>query len=268
MPPEPAQGPVNPVARAGCGQSAASYDRARPGWPRVAVAAAFDHFALDRAGARVVDLAAGTGRLTRELVAIGADVTAVEPVDEMRAHIRGADAVAGTAESIPFDDASLDAVFAAEAFHWFDGPRALAEIARVLRPGGGLALLWNVGQPQDDEQSWRAEIVELVKDIYFHPQGRRTPAASGNDPRDDTADWRTGPGWELFEPLELSSFEHVQRMTPEDYVAFVGSWSFVGALEDGPRAELLGEVAAVLDRHGVAEFDQRWRTDAYLTRRR
>lgn len=215
----------------------------------------------------MADLAAGTGRLTRELLALDASVTAIEPVDEMRALISGTAAIKGTAEAIPVDDASLDAVFVAEAFHWFDAPVALAEIARVLRPGGGFALLWNVGQPQDEEQPWRLEVVELVKDIYFHPSGRRVPAAAGNDWREQT-EWQRGPGWEHFEPLEQRSFEHVQRMTAEDYLAFVGSWSFVGVLEDEPRAELLSAVAAVLERHQVREFDQRWRTDLHMTRRR
>ncbi|HEX8645367.1 MAG TPA: class I SAM-dependent methyltransferase [Thermoleophilaceae bacterium] len=230
--------------------------------------AAFAHWSLEPGAARVADVAAGTGRLTRELAAAGAEVTAVEPVDEMRAYIREARAVPGTAESLPFADAELDAVFAAEAFHWFDAPAALREFARVLRPGGGLALLWNVGLPQDEDQPWRQEVVERVRDVYYHPHGRRTPAASGNDPRDDTAEWRTGPGWELFEPLEQRSFEHVQRMTRDGYLAFVNSWSFVGAMEEGPRAELLGEVGAILDRHGAAEFEQRWRTDLYVTARR
>lgn len=230
--------------------------------------AAFEHWSLDPASAPVVDLAAGTGRLTRELVATGASVTAVEPVDEMRALIAGTEAIPGTAEAIPLADASAGAVFVAEAFHWFDAPAALREIARVLRPGGGLALLWNVGLPQDDEQPWRREVVERVRDVYYHPHGRRTPAASGNDPRDDTAGWRTGPGWELFEPLEQRSFEHVQRMTRDGYLAFVGSWSFVGAMDEEPRAELLADIGAILDRHGADEFEQRWRTDVYLTRRR
>ena len=255
------------MAASGFGSSAAAYDRARPGWPPEAVGAAFEHFGL-APGAPMVDLAAGTGRLTRELAAAGASVTAVEPLDEMRALIRGANAVAGTAESIPLPDGSADAVFVAEAFHWFDTRRALAEIARVLRPRGGLAILWNVGQPQDEEQPWRAEIVELVRGVYYHPEGRRTPAASGNDPRDDKAEWRTGPGWERFEPLELQSFEHTQHLSAGDYVTLVSSWSFVGALPDAERTELLDSVRAVLARHGVDAFDQRWRTDAYLTRLR
>jgi SAM-dependent methyltransferase len=228
------------------------------------VRAAFEHWSLVPETASVVDLAAGTGRLTRELLALGASVTAVEPLDEMRARITATASVRGTAESIPLRDGSADAVFVAEAFHWFDAGRALGEIARVLRPGGGLAVLWNVGLPQD-EQLWRADVVELMRDVYYHPEGRKTPSASGNDPRDDAAAWRTGPGWELFEPLTLRSFEHTQRITAEDYVALVNSWSFVGALPDPDRAELLAGVAAVLAKHGVAAFDQRWRTDAYLT---
>lgn len=230
--------------------------------------AAFEHWSLEPGSARVVDLAAGTGRLTRELAATGAAVTAVEPVDEMRALIGSAEAVAGTAEVIPLADAAADAVFVAEAFHWFDAPAALREIARVLRPGGGLALMWNVGLPQDDDQPWRTEVVERVRDIYYHPHGRQTPAASGNDPSDDTAGWRSGPGWELFEPLERRSFEHAQRMTRDGYLAFVNSWSFVAAMDEEARAELLADIGAILDRHGAAEFDQRWLTDVYLTSRR
>jgi SAM-dependent methyltransferase len=215
----------------------------------------------------VVDLAAGTGRLTRELVAAGCDVVALEPVPEMAAHIRDAHVYSGTAESTNLPAGIHDAVFVGEAFHWFDPPRALPEIARVLRPGGGLALMWNVGLPQDDEQPWRRDVVERVKDVYYHPQGRRVPAATGNAPSDQT-DWRSGPGWERYEPLEERTFEHVQRMTAGDYVAFVNSWSYVGIMDPEPRAELLGDIAAILERHGVAEFDQRWRTDLYLTRRR
>jgi SAM-dependent methyltransferase len=185
----------------------------------------------------------------------------------MRALIRGAPAVAGTAESMPLPDGSADAVFAAEAFHWFDAPVALPEIARVLRPRGGFAVMWNVGQAQDEEQPWRLEVVELVKHVYYHPQGRRVPAAAGNDWREQTA-WQRGPGWELFEPLQHRPFEHTQRMTADDYLGFVSSWSFVAILEEAERGELLTSVRAVLDRNGVEAFDQRWRTDLHVTRLR
>lgn len=215
----------------------------------------------------MVDLAAGTGRLTRVLASLGCDVAAVEPVDEMRALVRSAsEVVAGTAESIPLPDASRDAVFVAEAFHWFDAPAALPEIARVLRPGGGMALMWNVGVKVGEREAWRDEVVELVADVYCHPQGRSVPAATGNVAREDD-DWRQGPGWELFEPLTELAFEHSQTLTAEDYVVLVSSWSFVSVLDDGPRAELLDGVRAVLERHGVESFEQRWRTDLYLTRR-
>ena len=227
--------------------------------------AAFEHFELS--APTVLDLAAGTGRLTRELLALTPSVIAVEPVDGMRAHIRDAQTLVGTAEDIPVEDGSVDAVFVGEAFHWFDQPVALKEIARVLRPGGGLAVMWNVGQPQEEQQPWRNEIVELVKDIYFHPEGRRVPSAAGNNWREQT-EWQRGPGWELFEPLERRQFDHVQRMTADDYVTFVSSWSFVGVMEEPARAELLDSVRAVLDRHGIEAFDQNWRTDCYLTRRR
>jgi SAM-dependent methyltransferase len=98
-------------------------------------------------GATVLDLGAGTGKLTRVLARRYARVIAVEPLDGMRAIlervVRDVEALPGSAEQIPLDDASVDAVFAAQAFHWFDHARAIPEIARVLRPGGVLAIVWN-----------------------------------------------------------------------------------------------------------------------------
>ena len=131
---------IHPAAAAGFGRSAEAYERGRPGYPDAAV----DRLVAALPGRRVVDLAAGTGKLTRALVARGCDVVAVEPVAEMRALIAPpARAVEGVAEATGLPDASADAVTVAQAFHWFDGPRALAEIHRVLRPGGVLALIWN-----------------------------------------------------------------------------------------------------------------------------
>jgi len=99
----------------------------------------------------VLDLAAGTGKLTRLLVPTGAHVVAVEPVEAMRALLTGVEVLDGTAEAIPLPDASVDVVTVGQAFHWFDPPTALAEIDRVLRPGGGLGLVWN---ERDESVPW------------------------------------------------------------------------------------------------------------------
>src|SRR5581483_481140 len=120
------------------GRAAEDYERGRPGWPeRVADVAELPP------EADVLDLAAGTGKLTRLLVRRFARVTAVEPDEALRALIRDAEVVAGTAEAIPLEDASVDGVFCAEAFHWFDAPRAVGEVARVLRPGGSVVVCFH-----------------------------------------------------------------------------------------------------------------------------
>jgi ubiquinone/menaquinone biosynthesis C-methylase UbiE len=134
---------VHRAAATGFARSVEAYERGRPDYPPEAIAYLQRELEL-RAGRTVVDLAAGSGKLTRQLVALRCEVIAVEPVDEMRAAIgAGIRTLEGTAEAIPLPDASADAVTVAQAFHWFDGPKALAEIARVLRPGGALALVWN-----------------------------------------------------------------------------------------------------------------------------
>src|SRR5918912_750908 len=139
--------PVDPHAERGFGSGAEEYERHRPGWPPEAIERALAELGI-APGATVVDLAAGTGKLTRELVPRVARVVAVEPSADMLGRLEvvvpEAEAVAGTADAIPLADASADGVLVAEAFHWFATPAAVAEIARVLRPGGGLALLWNL----------------------------------------------------------------------------------------------------------------------------
>src|SRR5215212_10281534 len=140
--------------------AAAAYERGRPGWPPEALDVAALRLGLGR-DAAVLDLAAGTGKLTRVLAGRFASVTAVEPLDGMRAvleaEVEGLRALAGTAEAIPVEDASVDAVFVAEAFHWFDAARAVAEMARVLRPGGGVAVLYNRLEWADQKEPWRVE---------------------------------------------------------------------------------------------------------------
>jgi len=141
------------------GSVAQTYDRARASYPQEAVAWVLERV---RAGAdmRVLDLGAGTGRLSAVLLGLGLDVVAVEPDDAMRALVpAGAQALAGTAEQVPLADGSVDAVLVGQAWHWFDHEQALAQVRRVLRPGGVLGLLWNVF---DDRVPWVAELVAAV----------------------------------------------------------------------------------------------------------
>ena len=134
------------------GAAASSYDAGRPSYPAEAL-----RWVLPDGAQRVLDLGAGTGKLTAAVRALGVDTVAVEPDDAMRALVPG-EALAGTAEQIPLPDASVDAVVAGQAFHWFDAERALPEMRRVLRPGGSIGLLWNLF---DDRVPWVAELVGL-----------------------------------------------------------------------------------------------------------
>jgi SAM-dependent methyltransferase len=131
--------------RTSFGTAAELYEAGRPHYPREVLLQC-----LPEGASEVLDLAAGTGPLTAGLLDLGLSVVAVEPLDEMRARIpSGAEALAGTAEQIPLPDESVDAVFVGQAWHWFDVPRAVAEIHRVLRPGGVLAPMWNLLDASD-----------------------------------------------------------------------------------------------------------------------
>ncbi|TMM16368.1 MAG: endonuclease III, partial [Actinobacteria bacterium] len=149
--------PSSRVSR-GFGLAADAYERGRPDYPADALAFLVERLDL-RPGRTVADLAAGTGKLTRLLAPTGADVIAVEPIAEMRAKIEGARVLDGAAEAIPLADASVDAVTVAQAFHWFRAGEALVEIHRVLRPGGGLALVWNVRDERDPIHAAVSEIL-------------------------------------------------------------------------------------------------------------
>ena len=147
---------IHPTAAAGFSAAAEVYERARPGYPDEAVAWVAELLGI-APGRDVLDLAAGTGKLTRQLVPFGARIVAVEPIDAMRAELEravpGVEALAGSAEAIPLPDTSVDAVTCAQAFHWFRPEAAVAEIRRVLRPGGGLALLWNGRDPAEERHA-------------------------------------------------------------------------------------------------------------------
>jgi SAM-dependent methyltransferase len=219
---------IHRAAAVGFARSAEAYERGRPGYPDAAV----DRLVAALPGSDVVDLAAGTGKLTRALVARGLDVAAVEPVAEMRAAIAApARVLDGTAEAIPLPAGSADGVTVAQAFHWFDGPRALAEIHRVLRPGGVLALLWNRRRMQD-------AIHERLQALLAPHRGS-TPAH-----RDER--WRaTLAGSSLFGPLREEVFANEQVLDAGGLADRIGSISFVASLGDDERAALLDEVRAL-----------------------
>ena len=198
---------------------AEQYERARPEYAEAAVDWIVERLRLDP-GSRVLDLGAGTGKLTRQLVRRRFDVVAVEPGDEMRGvlarAVPEAEALGGTAEEIPLPDGSVDAVTAAQAFHWFEADRALAEIARVLR-GGGVALLWNVW---DEDDPLLAAIDALL-------EPHRPPSAQEASPAER---WRT----ELFGPLQEVVARQRREFTGELLVEWAGSTS---GMINAPREE-------------------------------
>ena len=190
-------------------------------------------------GRTVVDLAAGTGKLTRLLIPTGATVIAIEPVDEMRETLAritpGAEAHRGTAESTGLPDASADALTVAQAFHWFDGPAALAEIHRVLRPGGKLALVWNIRDLDNPTQ-------RAVEDL-FAPYRDDTPShRSGH--------WRAAlEGTMLFQSSQRREFPNIQTIDADTLVRRVASTSFIADLPEPERRRPLDrarEIAANL----------------------
>jgi SAM-dependent methyltransferase len=193
----------------------------------------------------VLDLAAGTGKLTRVLEQRFARVLAVEPDAAMRALNPGA--VEGTAEAIPLADGSVDGVFVAEAFHWFDRPEVVAELARVLRPGGTLALLWNV--PLD----------QLVGDDVWD-----APAGVPKQNRFETGEWRRAFEGGPFGPFEEAAVEHERRLTREELVAYYASISWVAVLPEAERARRVARFAAALDRE---VYSRTLRAEVYWARR-
>jgi ubiquinone/menaquinone biosynthesis C-methylase UbiE len=223
---------VHAAAARGFSRSADAYDRARPDYPAAAVAWLAERLGL-RPGRTVVDLAAGTGKLTRPLAATGAEVVAIEPVAEMRARIGDAAArsLDGTAEAIPLADARADAVTVAQAFHWFDGPAALAEIHRVLRPGGALALVWNRRPLEDPAHAAIERIIAPHR---------------GDAPAHRSGAWRAAfDATTLFGPLEERTFAHSRPHDADALADRVGSTSFVAALDDGPQADVIAAVRAL-----------------------
>ena len=209
------------------GSLAETYERVRPPYFVPLLDRAIQ--ALELApGVKVLDLAAGTGRLTRELAKRFASVIAVEPDREMRALIDSGSVLAGTAEAIPLTERSVDAVFVGEAFHWFDPSRAIAEIARVLRPRGGLAVIsthWWETEPPLPEPA-----VALLRDPYERTADQRRP------PWDST--FEHSP----FEPLRHEHFEEELTVDVNTLLTLYSTTSALAALQDDQRTSLLSAV--------------------------
>jgi SAM-dependent methyltransferase len=191
----------------------------------------------------VLDLGAGTGKLTATLVRLGADVTAVEPdpamLAELRRSLESVRALPGSAEEIPLPDASVDAVLVGQAMHWFDLSRAIPEIARVLVPGGVLAGLWNV---DDDQVEWVAALAQISKG-KANVTRQRWRDRIGRARQERLA--AVGSG--LFETPEVGEFAHGQRRTADSLVATIATHSNVLVLDEQDRARLLAEVREFLD---------------------
>jgi SAM-dependent methyltransferase len=241
-------GGIHAAAAVGFERGAGAYERARPSYPAAAVDLIVRECAL-APGRTVCDLAAGTGKLTRLLVPSGAEVLAVEPVaamrDQLEAAVPGVVALDGTAEAIPLGDASVDAVTVAQAFHWFDPDQALAEIRRVLRAGGHLVLIWNV---RDERVDWVRRFTELIVERGGgRPYTPYHQLASGEAMTADHDDVVRRSG--QFGDVATAWFPNPQEVTLDDVVARAASTSFVSALDDAPRIELLDEVRELVGTH-------------------
>jgi SAM-dependent methyltransferase len=242
-----------PVHRAALGfhGSARAYERGRPHYPEAAVAGLCAALGIGP-GATVVDLAAGTGKLTRQLVPAGARLVAVEPVAGMRAELAdavpGVPVVAGVAEALPLRAGSAAGIVVAQAFHWFDPGPALAEIHRVLGPGGRLGLVWNV---RDRTVDWVARVADITEE--YAPEM----------PRYRTGRWREGlEASPLFGPLEGATYPHEHEVDAPTMVDRVASISWIAILPDAERGRALERVRRALD--GLPErFPVPYHTDVW-----
>jgi SAM-dependent methyltransferase len=239
--------------------AAGLYDRSRPEYPPEAVDLLARLLPL-RSGRTLLDLGAGTGKLSRLAAARGVKVVALEPAAAMirQAGGPGILAVRGVAEALPIRRHSVDAVCAASAFHWFDGRVALAEAHRAMRHGARLALLWN---RRDETAPWVAALSGIVT------------RHEGDWPRYRRGGWHAAfdAARDMFRPLEEAHFPNAHRLSPEGVVDRVASVSFIATLPDAERAPVLEEVRALLASHpdtaGKDEVVLAYRTDVFVWER-
>lgn len=251
--------PVDPRARVGFQRAASRYDRSRPEAPPAAIDALVRSLRISRQST-VIELGAGTGKLSRLLVPRTGPYLAIEPVPAMRAQFRrglpAVPIVGGIAEMLPIHPSSADAIVAAQAFHWFDVPRAMREMHRVLRPAGTVGLLWNV---RDESVDWVHRVTEIID--RFDEGGPRFRRGGWREA------WAHTPG---FDPLELQSFPFVQRADRETTLARFTSVSFIASLDEARFAEAEAQLRRLLDTHpmtaGRAEIELPYNCEVYSSR--
>ena len=230
---------VHDVAKLGFDREAEVYERSRPSYPPEAVAWIVENLRI-RPGRVVVDLAAGTGKLTRLLLPAGASLVAVDPVVGMRDVLRRVlptvPVAAATAEALPFGAGSVDAVCIAQAFHWFDAARAFAELARVVRPGGRVGLLWNA---RDRAVDWVDQVWSIMDGVEKHAPWR-------DHDRGGDKGLHERPG---FGPLHQATFRHEHATTPAGVVERIQGVSHVAVLEPAEQAEVLDRIRHILATH-------------------
>lgn len=255
---------IHPAALEGFSREAGAYERGRPEYPPALHDWLRDAVGV-QAGARVADVGAGTGKFTRLLAQSGAEVVAIEPVAAMRdtlaAALPGVQALDGSAEALPLEAASLDALLCGQAFHWFASTDALREFHRVLRPGGRLGMVWNV---RDEAVDWVAAITAILTPHEgdaprFHSGAWKRPFAQ----QDAAAPWFSAPERQVFTLQHVGPFEQV-------VVDRFMSVSFIAALPAEKRAAVKAQLEAL--RHAypalqaqVIEFP--YRTEAWVATR-
>jgi SAM-dependent methyltransferase len=252
---------INPRAATGFGNAAAAYASGRPDYPQALIGWLKDTLKLGR-GKTVLDLGAGTGKFTARLLDADAFVIAIEPVQAMRLELvkrfRGVDAREGTAEHIPVPDASVDAVTCAQSFHWFAGPAALAEIKRVLRPGGYLGLVWNL---RDEGVAWVKQIADIVE---AHREGV---------PHHEQGAWRHAFPAEGFGEPEETRFGHVHRGPASKVILDrMMSISFIASMpkqeQEKVKADLQALIANTPELAGKDEIEFPYETLAVAIQKR
>lgn len=226
---------IHPVAAEGFQAGAAAYVAGRPDYPPEIEAWLIQDLGLG-SGKTALDLAAGTGKFSPSLLATGATVIAVEPVqamlNELTRQYPGIDARSGSAEHIPMDDASVDAVVCAQSFHWFATPEALKEIHRVLKPGGALGLVWNV---RDDSVPWVAALSRIMQPY------------EGDAPRFHSQKWRSVFPAEGFGPLREKRYRNAHTGPPEKVIIDrILSVSFMAALPPGEQEQVTSQLKEII----------------------